>query len=107
MQTTHIPSKTQPMPTAFALDKDLQARIAALAEASSKQPEQLIEKAVREYVDRQEYRNARALEDLEAWKRFEASGRKKGISLDEVAPWLHSWGADNELPPPASMVKAE
>jgi len=62
MQSTHIPPKTQPMPAAFALNKDLQFRLAALAEASSQQPEQLIEKAVREYVERQEYRNAQALD---------------------------------------------
>jgi predicted transcriptional regulator len=95
------------MPTAFVLDNDLQCRLAALAEASSQQPGQLIEKAVREYVERQEYRNAQALEDVTAWKQFDASGRKEGISLDEVAPWLDSWGTDNELPPPSSMMKAE
>ena len=107
MQSTHIPPKTQPMPAAFALDKDLQSRLAALAEASSQQPEQLIEKAVREYVERQEYRNAQALEALTAWNQFEASGRKEGVSLEEITPWLDSWGTDNELPPPVSMVKAE
>ena len=107
MQTTHIPSKTQLMPTAFSLDKNLHARLAALAESSSQQPEQLIEKAVREYVERQEYHNTRALEDVEAWKQFEASGRKEGISLDKAVPWLDSWGTANELPPPVSMVKAK
>ena len=103
MQTTHV--STPAIPTALALDKELQARLVALAEASSQQPEQLIEEAVREYVERQEYCNARVLEALEAWKKFEATGRKGGISLDEVTPWLDSWGTDNELAPPPSMVR--
>ena len=47
----------------------------------------------------------RALEDLEAWKKFDASGRKDGISLDEITPWLDSWGTDNELAPPSSMTR--
>jgi predicted transcriptional regulator len=92
---------------ALSLDKSLYARLAALAEAFSQQPEQLIEEAVRDYVDRQEYRNARAGEDLAAWKKFEASGRRDGISLDEITSWLDSWGTSNELPPPVSPVKAE
>jgi predicted transcriptional regulator len=107
MPTTHITDETSSMPTVLALDRKLQARLTALAEASSQQPAQLIEEAVREYVERQEYRNTRALEDLEAWRKFEASGRKGGISLDEVTPWLDSWGTDNELPPPSSMLAAK
>jgi len=38
MQSSHISSKTQPMPTAFALDKDLQARLTALAAVFRQQP---------------------------------------------------------------------
>jgi len=76
-----------------------------LLEAFNQQPEQLIEEAVREYVERQEYRNALSLAGLEAWKKFEASGRKGGISLDEITPWLDSWGAENELTPPPSMAR--
>ena len=105
MPTMRVTPEMPSMPVAFALNKELQVRLAALAEASSQQPEQLIEAAVREYVERQEYRNVRALEDLEVWKKFDASGRKDGISLDEIAPWLDSWGTDNELPPPPSMAR--
>ena len=43
-----------------------------------------------------EYRNTRAIEDLTAWEQFEASGRKGGVTLDEVSPWLDSWGTDNK-----------
>ncbi len=107
MPTLHTSAVASPMSATLALDKDLQARLAALAEASCQQPEQLIEEAVREYVERQEYRNTRAREDLEAWRQFEASGRKGALSLDEVSPWLDSWGTGNELPPPASLTKAE
>ena len=105
MPTMRVTSGMPSIPTAFALNSELQARLAALAEAASQQPEQLIEEAVREYVERQEYRNTRALEDLETWKKFEASGRKDGISLDEVTPWLDAWGTDNELTPPPSMTR--
>ena len=105
MPTTRTTSRMSSTPKAFPLNSELQDRLAALAVASSQQPEQLIEVAVREYVERQEYRNTRALEDLEAWKKFEASGRKDGISLDEITPWLDSWGTDNELAPPPSMAR--
>jgi predicted transcriptional regulator len=105
MPTTHATPEMSSIPTAFALNRELQARLTALAEASSQQPEQLIEEAVREYVERQEYRNTLSLAGLEAWKRFEASGRKGGISLDEITPWLDSWGTDNELAPPPSMAR--
>ena len=105
MPTMRVTSGMSSIPTAFALNSELHARLAALAEASSQQPEQLVEEAVREYVERLEYRNTLALEGLEAWKKFEASGRKGGISLDEITPWLDSWGTDNELAPPPSMVR--
>ena len=105
MSTTHATSRMSSTPTAFALNQELQTRLAVLAEASNQQPEQLIEEAVREYVERQEYRNTLALEGLEAWKKFEASGRKGGISLDEITPWLDSWGTDNELAPTPSMTR--
>jgi len=105
MPTTHATSSISSMSGTFALNRELQARLAALAEASSRQPAQLIEEAVREYVERQEYRHTRALEDLEAWKKFEAAGRKDGISLDEMTPWLDSWGADDELAPPQPMSR--
>jgi len=104
MPTTHATSGISST-SAFALNSELLARLAALAESSSQQPEQLIEEAVREYVERQEYRNTRAIEDLEAWKKFDASGRKGGISLDEITPWLDSWSTDNELAPPSSMAR--
>jgi len=105
MPTTHATSGVSSISTAFALNSELLARLAALAESSSQQPEQLIEDAVREYVERQEYRNTRAIEDLAAWKKFDASGRKGGISLDEITPWLDSWGTGNELAPPPSMAR--
>jgi predicted transcriptional regulator len=105
MPTVQASSQTPSIPSVFALDKALQARLTALAVASRQQPGQLLEEAVREYVERQEYRNAQALDALKAWKQFEASGRKNGISLDEMTPWLDSWGTDNELPPPVSIVK--
>ena len=99
MPTTYATSGISSMSVSFGLNEDLGARLAALAETTGRQPEHLIEEAVREYVERREYRNMRALEDHEAWKKFEASGRKDGISLDEITPWLDSWGTDNELTP--------
>ena len=105
MPTTQATSGMSSISTGHTLNKDLQARLSALADASSQKPEQLIEEAVRQYVERQECRNTRALEDLEAWKKFEASGRNDGISLDEIAPWLDSWGTDNELAPPSPMAR--
>ena len=105
MPTTHATSRMSSTPAVFALNRELQTRLAALAEASSQKPEHLIEEAVREYVERQEYRNTRALEDLKVWKKFDAADRKDGIPLDEITPWLDSWGTDNELAPPSSMTR--
>ena len=59
----------------------------------------LINQAVREYVDRKQLDAKRWTETLEA---IESVKTGQVVDEESVHAWMESWGTENELPPPTA-----
>ena len=81
-----------------ALDRGLQDRLKALAEARSLPLETLIEDAVRDYVDRAEHLADFLAEAEQSKSEFEQTGRH--IKSAELFEWLDRWGGPHETEAP-------
>ncbi len=78
---------------------DLDEKLAAGLEAAAKQPQTSIEGFAAKAA-------ARAVADVEGWAEEEAAYAEyertgEAVPIAAVEEWVRSWGAENELPPPA------
>jgi len=80
------------------LDQDTRARIARLAEVRHRTVHWMMREGIRQYIEREEKREAFRQDTLEAWEEFQTTGLS--ASSEEVDAWLASWGTDDELPAP-------
>lgn len=86
------------MDTSLDLDPKLEARIRELAERQQVSADNLVAKALEEYVAREEWNESFLQEALASWKEYEETGLH--LTLDEVSAWLKTWGTDAESDPP-------
>ena len=84
--------------TDIKLDETLHARVKALGMLKDRSPHWLMERAIEEYVQREEQYERERAEDLERWERYKRSG--KSIPHADVETWLASWGSESETPCP-------
>jgi predicted transcriptional regulator len=75
------------------LPTEIEARLERLAKATSLSKSKLATEAIVAYLDEQEHQLQKIREGLADAE----AGRV--VSHEEVARWLDSWGAENELPP--------
>lgn len=80
------------------LDADTRARIETLAQSRQRSPHWLMKKAISQFVDQEEKKEAFRQDTLEAWESFQADGLH--VTPSEAETWLMSWGADDERPAP-------
>jgi predicted transcriptional regulator len=80
------------------LDAPMCERIRALSESHKRTKHWMIKEAVREYVEREEAREALRKAALESWNDYEETGLH--VSGEDVIRWVESWGTDKELEPP-------
>lgn len=80
------------------LDAPLRERIRTLAEGRQRTAHWMIKEAVREYVEREEKREALRQAALKSWEDYDATGLH--VTGDEVIAWVESWGTENEREPP-------
>lgn len=85
-------------PMSVKLDPEMRDRIEHLAEIRSRTAHWIMREAIRQYVVREEKREAFRDATFKAWEEFETTGLY--ASGKEVEAWLTSWGTDNELPAP-------
>jgi len=57
-----------------------------------------LEKAITQYVEREEKREAFRQDTLKAWEEYRITGLH--ATAEEVDAWLASWGTDDERPAP-------
>jgi predicted transcriptional regulator len=76
------------------LPTEIEARLDRLAKTTSISKSRLGADAMVAYLDEQEHQLERIREGLADAE----AGRV--VSHGEVARWLHSWGSEDELPPP-------
>ena len=85
-------------PVAIKIDEDTRARIKRLAEARQRSSHWMMLEAIRQYVEREEKREAFRQDGIRAWNEYQASGLH--VTGDEVIAWLDTWGEENEQAAP-------
>lgn len=82
----------------FTLDDALKARLADLASRTQRTEDQLLDEAVRDYLERQDGRAGFLAEAEQSWQDYQADGQH--LTGGEVRAWLCSWGSPDEKAPP-------
>jgi predicted transcriptional regulator len=76
------------------LDSEVEARLAALAEARQQPVSDVAAEVIAKFVDPESWEHKRIREGLAELESGE------GVSNERVMEWLDSWGTENELPAP-------
>lgn len=74
------------MSTSLKLDNDLKNRIQHLAEVRQRSAHWIMQEAIRNYVDREEKRDALKQDALQAWDAYKEDGLH--LTLEEADAWL-------------------
>ncbi len=85
-------------PTTIKIDQDTKARVKRLADARHRTPHWMILEAVRQYVEKEEKREAFRQDGIQAWNEHQETGLH--VTGDEVIAWLDTWGEANEQAAP-------
>lgn len=89
---------TPTRPIAIKIDQDTRDRVKRLAEARHRTSHWMMREAIRQYVEREEKREALRQDAIKAWNEYQETGMH--VSGDEVIAWLDTWGEENEQPAP-------
>jgi predicted transcriptional regulator len=89
---------TATRPIAIKIDNDTRERIKRLAEARHRTSHWMMREAIRQYVEREEKREAFRKDALDAWQEYRETGLH--VTSDEVMAWLETWGEENETAVP-------
>ena len=81
------------------IDPEKRERIKGLAARRRRNQDWLIRDAIREYVEREEARDAFLRQARDAWLEYRETGLH--ASAEEVLAWLATWGGESEMAPPA------
>jgi len=86
------------MATSVKLDDDLRSRIQSLAEVKQRSSHWIMREAIRDYVEREEKREALKQDALRAWETYRERGLH--LTLEEADAWLAKLerGEDAEIP---------
>ncbi len=87
-------SSTTLRPVSIKLDAEEQSRLKALAEARQRKPHFLMKEALRQYLDREERREAFHREAIDSWREYQETGLH--LTGAEATAWLDTWGTDTE-----------
>lgn len=85
-------------PVSLKLDVSEHQRLKALAETKHRKPHYLMKEAIRQYLDREEKREALRQEAIRAWNEYRATGRH--LTMEEADAWLAKLEAGQDVEPP-------
>lgn len=85
-------------PVAIKIDEDTRDRVKRLAEARHRSSHWMMLEAIRQYVEREEKREAYRQDGINAWNEYQETGLH--VTGDEVIAWLDTWGEENEQAAP-------
>ena len=85
-------------PTTIKIDPTTKERIKRLAEARHRSSHWMILEAIRQYVDREEKREAFRQDGIKAWNEFQATGLH--VTFAEADAWLARLEAGEDVKPP-------
>jgi predicted transcriptional regulator len=83
--------------TTISLQPDIEERLQAIAKATHKSKTWHINRAVKEYVERQMLIQQNLDETVQA---LDSVALGRVVDGDKVHAWLETWGTEKELPPP-------
>ena len=89
-------------PTTIKLDLGTKERLARLAGARQRTPHWMLLQAVRQYVEREEKREAFRQDGIRAWSEYQATGLH--ATEAEVDAWLAKLEAGQDVEPPECHV---
>lgn len=96
MGTTTVQSIT------IKIEQSTKDRVKRLADARHRTPHRLMLDAIREYVDREEKREAFRQAGICAWNEYQATGLH--VSHESADAWLAKLGEGQDVEPPACHV---
>ncbi|MCD6706268.1 MAG: ribbon-helix-helix protein, CopG family [Thiobacillus sp.] len=96
MNTTSI------RPVAIKIDEDTRNRVKRLAEARQRSSHWMMLEAIRQYVEREEKREAYRQDGINAWNEYQKTGLH--VSQEEADAWLAQLEAGKDVEPPECHV---
>jgi predicted transcriptional regulator len=88
--------------TTIKIDLDTKERVRRLAETRHRSPHWLILEAIRQYIDREEKREAFRQDGIRAWNEYQATGLH--VTMEEADDWLAKLAAGQDVEPPECHV---
>lgn len=85
-------------PVAIKLDPDIKERVKRLAGARHRTAHWLMREAIREYVEREEKREAFRQDAANAWSDYQATGRH--VTMAEADAWMAKLEVGKDVEPP-------
>lgn len=95
-------STTATRPVAIKVDAEIKERVNRLARARQRTPHWLMREAIRQYVEREEKREAFRRDAIEAWNEYRATGLL--VTMQEADAWLAKLEAGEDAEPPECHV---
>ena len=89
-------------PVAIKIDEDTRNRVKRLAEARHRSSHWMMLEAIRQYVEREEKREAYRQDGINAWNEYQKTGLH--VSLEEADAWLAQLEAGKDVEPPECHV---
>lgn len=86
------------MATSVKIDDDLKSRVQRLANVRRRSAHWIMREAIRDYVEREEKREAFKQDALNAWEAFQLNGQH--LTLEEADAWLAKLEAGEDAEPP-------
>ncbi len=90
---------TPAVSVAVKIEPEMRERMKRLAARRQRTPHWLMRDAIRQYVEREEARDAFLRAALDAWEEYRETGLH--ASSEEVLAWLATWGRESETAAPA------
>lgn len=89
-------------PVSIKIDEDTRNRIKRLADARQRSSHWMMLEAIRQYVEREEKREAFLQDGIRAWNEYQATGLH--VTGDEAIAWLARLEAAEDVDPPECHV---
>ena len=89
-------------PTTIKIDPTTKERVKRLADLRQRSPHWMILEAIRQYVDREEKREAFRQAGINAWNEYQATDFH--VTQEEAEAWLAQLEAGQDVEPPACHV---
>lgn len=89
-------------PVSIKIDEDTRNRIKRLADARQRSSHWMMLEAIRQYVEREEKREAFLQDGIRAWNEYQATGLH--VTGDEAIAWLARLEAGEDVDPPECHV---